>query len=51
MGIAIADEFSKLGADVTLILGPSNQQPKEKTLPSSMLKVQTKCLLLAKMFF
>jgi phosphopantothenoylcysteine decarboxylase / phosphopantothenate---cysteine ligase len=29
MGVAIADEFSKLGADVTLVLGPSHQKPKQ----------------------
>lgn len=27
MGIAIADEFAKLGADVTLVLGPSHYMP------------------------
>lgn len=32
MGIAIADEFSKLGADVTLVLGPSHQKPSEKNV-------------------
>jgi phosphopantothenoylcysteine decarboxylase / phosphopantothenate---cysteine ligase len=32
MGVAIADEFAKLGADVTLVLGPSHQAPKEKTV-------------------
>ena len=29
MGIAIADEFAKLGADVTLVLGPSHQKPSQ----------------------
>jgi phosphopantothenoylcysteine decarboxylase/phosphopantothenate--cysteine ligase len=29
MGVAIADEFAKLGADVTLVLGPSHQTPKQ----------------------
>ena len=29
MGVAIADEFAKLGADVTLVLGPSHQKPKQ----------------------
>jgi len=32
MGIAIADEFAKLGAEVTLVLGPSNQTPKETSV-------------------
>lgn len=30
MGFAIADEMAKLGADVTLIAGPSSQQTKSK---------------------
>ena len=29
MGVAIADEFAKLGAEVTLVLGPSHQTPKQ----------------------
>lgn len=29
MGIAIADEFAKLGADVTLVLGPSHHKPSQ----------------------
>jgi phosphopantothenoylcysteine decarboxylase/phosphopantothenate--cysteine ligase len=29
MGIAIADEFAKQGADVTLVLGPSNLKPSQ----------------------
>lgn len=32
MGVAIADEFAKLGADVTLVLGPSHQVPTEKSV-------------------
>ena len=32
MGIAIADEFAKMGADVTLVLGPSHQLPSEKSV-------------------
>ncbi|MBL7937572.1 MAG: bifunctional phosphopantothenoylcysteine decarboxylase/phosphopantothenate--cysteine ligase CoaBC [Bacteroidia bacterium] len=32
MGVAIADEFAKLGADVILILGPSHQKPVEKSV-------------------
>lgn len=32
MGIAIADEFSKLGAEVTLVLGPSHQKPTEQAV-------------------
>lgn len=32
MGIAIADEFSKLGAEVTLVLGPSHQKPLQKNI-------------------
>lgn len=30
MGVAIADEFAKAGADVTLVLGPSHEFPKER---------------------
>ncbi len=29
MGVAIADEFAKCGADVTLVLGPSHQKPQQ----------------------
>ena len=29
MGVALADEFAKLVADVTLVLGPSHQKPKQ----------------------
>ncbi len=32
MGVAIADEFSKLGADVTLVLGPSHIIPTQKNI-------------------
>lgn len=32
MGVAIADEFSKQGADVTLVLGPSHQKPSQKNI-------------------
>lgn len=32
MGIAIADEFVKMGAEVTLVLGPSSQTPKEASI-------------------
>lgn len=32
MGVAIADEFSKQGADVTLVLGPSHQKPLQKNI-------------------
>ncbi len=39
MGIAIADEFAKLGADVTLVLGPSHHLPIEKTV--SVIKVES----------
>ncbi len=39
MGIAIADEFAKLGADVTLVLGPSHHQPLEKTV--DVIKVES----------
>ncbi len=38
MGVAIADEFAKLGADVTLVLGPSHQQPKEKSV--TLIKIE-----------
>lgn len=38
MGVAIADEFAKLGADVTLVLGPSHQQPTEKAV--TIIKVE-----------
>lgn len=39
MGVAIADEFAKMGADVTLVLGPSNQTPSEKSV--SVIKVES----------
>jgi phosphopantothenoylcysteine decarboxylase/phosphopantothenate--cysteine ligase len=39
MGVAIADEFAKLGADVTLVLGPSHQQPIEKSV--TVIKVES----------
>lgn len=39
MGVAIADEFAKLGAEVTLVLGPSHQQPSEKLV--SVIKVES----------
>lgn len=32
MGVAIADEFAKQGADVTLVLGPSHQYPQQKNV-------------------
>jgi len=32
MGVAIADEFAKQGATVTLVLGPSHQKPKQKNV-------------------
>lgn len=32
MGVAIADEFAKLGADVTLVLGPSQQKPSQHNI-------------------
>lgn len=39
MGVAIADEFAKLGADVTLVLGPSHQHPLEKSV--TVIKVES----------
>ena len=39
MGVAIADEFAKLGADVTLVLGPSHQVPSEKSV--SVIKIES----------
>lgn len=39
MGVAIADEFAKLGAEVTLVLGPSNQYPLEKSV--KVIKVES----------
>lgn len=39
MGVAVADEFAKLGADVTLVLGPSHQLPKEKSV--TVIKVES----------
>lgn len=39
MGVAIADEFAKLGADVTLVLGPSHQIPTEKSV--TIIKVES----------
>lgn len=32
MGVAIADEFAKQGATVTLVLGPSHQKPSQKNV-------------------
>ncbi|MES2567857.1 MAG: bifunctional phosphopantothenoylcysteine decarboxylase/phosphopantothenate--cysteine ligase CoaBC [Bacteroidota bacterium] len=32
MGVALADEFAKAGADVTLVLGPSHQKPLERSI-------------------
>ena len=32
MGVAIADEFAKQGASVTLVLGPSHQKPFQKNV-------------------
>lgn len=32
MGVALADEFAKAGADVTLVLGPSHQKPKQQSV-------------------
>ncbi|MCF8425012.1 MAG: bifunctional phosphopantothenoylcysteine decarboxylase/phosphopantothenate--cysteine ligase CoaBC [Bacteroidia bacterium] len=39
MGIAIADEFAKMGADVTLVLGPSHQLPSEKSV--TIIKIES----------
>ena len=39
MGVAIADEFAKLGADVTLVLGPSHQVPTDKSV--TIIKVES----------
>lgn len=39
MGVAIADEFAKLGANVTLVLGPSHQVPIEKLV--TVIKVES----------
>lgn len=39
MGVAIADEFAKLGADVTLVLGPSHEVPAEKLV--TIVKVES----------
>lgn len=39
MGVAIADEFAKLGADVTLVLGPSNQKPSQHQV--SVIRVES----------
>lgn len=39
MGVAIADEFAKLGADVTLVLGPSHEVPSEKLV--TIVKVES----------
>ncbi|MCD6018940.1 MAG: coaBC [Bacteroidetes bacterium] len=32
MGVALADEFAKAGAEVTLVLGPSHQKPQERSV-------------------
>ncbi len=39
MGVAIADEFAKLGAEVTLVLGPSHQKPSETSV--TVIKVES----------
>ncbi len=39
MGVAIADEFAKLGAEVTLVLGPSHQTPSEQSV--SVIKIES----------
>lgn len=39
MGVSIADEFAKLGANVTLVLGPSHQKPVEKSV--TVIKVES----------
>ena len=39
MGIAIADEFAKMGANVTLVLGPSHQLPSEKLV--TVIKIES----------
>jgi phosphopantothenoylcysteine decarboxylase/phosphopantothenate--cysteine ligase len=39
MGVAIADEFAKSGAEVTLVLGPSHQKPTEKSV--TLIKVES----------
>jgi phosphopantothenoylcysteine decarboxylase/phosphopantothenate--cysteine ligase len=39
MGVAIADEFAKAGAEVTLVLGPSHQYPQERSV--SVIKVES----------
>lgn len=39
MGIALADEFAKLGATVTLVLGPSHYLPTEKSV--KVIKVES----------
>lgn len=32
MGVALADAFAKAGADVSLVLGPSHERPKERNV-------------------
>ena len=39
MGVAIADEFAKMGADVTLVLGPSHQVPSERSV--TVIKIES----------
>lgn len=39
MGIAIADEFARQGAEVTLVLGPSHYKPKQHQV--SIIKVES----------
>ena len=39
MGVAIADEFAKLGAEVTLVLGPSHQKPNENSV--TVIKIES----------
>lgn len=39
MGVALADAFAKAGADVTLVLGPSHERPKERNV--TLVKIES----------
>ena len=51
MGVAIADEFAKLGAEVTLVLGPSHQKPQQRTVHVIMVESAQEMLVACESVF
>ena len=51
MGVAIADEFAKLGAEVTLVLGPSHQKPQQHTVHVIMVESAQEMLVACESVF